>query len=111
MTIDHTHDAKARSWVTSADDHTDFPVQNLPFGVFSLGGTARRIGTIIGDWILDLHALALADALPVEVRAALRCETLNELFARPSADRRALRHALFALLTAEDHRSTVEPCL
>jgi fumarylacetoacetase len=111
MTIDHTHDAVARSWVASADDHADFPVQNLPLGVFSLNGAARRIGTIIGDWILDLPALASAEALPEAVRAALRRETLNDLFARPSTDRLALRHALFVLLTSEDRRSTVEPHL
>ena len=111
MTIDRTHDAEARSWVASADDHADFPVQNLPLGVYSLNGAARRIGTIIGDWILDSHALASAEALPLEVHAALRRETLNDLFARPSADRVALRHALFGLLTSGDRRSTVEPHL
>jgi len=111
MTIDHTHDAEARSWVASADGHTDFPVQNLPLGVFSLNGAARRIGTIIGDWILDLHALASAETLSLEVSAALRRETLNDLFARPQADRMALRYALFGLLTSGDRRSMIEPHL
>jgi len=37
MTIDHTHDAEAKSWVASADYHADFPVQNLPLGVWIAG--------------------------------------------------------------------------
>ena len=110
-TVDHTHDAEARSWVAFADDHSDFPVQNLPQGVFSLNGAARSIATIIGDWILDLHPLTSAEALPLAVHAALRGKTLNDLFARPSTDRMALRHALFALLTSGNLRSMVEPHL
>jgi fumarylacetoacetase len=33
--LDHTHDRTQQSWVTSANDHPDFPLQNLPFGIFS----------------------------------------------------------------------------
>ncbi len=41
-TIDHTHDPAARSCVPGADGHPDFPIQNLPLGVFSPGdGVAR----------------------------------------------------------------------
>ena len=36
--IDETHDAKRQSWVASANGHADFPLQNLPFGVFSPPG-------------------------------------------------------------------------
>ena len=42
--IDHTHDPAATSWVAGADDHLDFPVQNLPLGVFRPAGGAARIG-------------------------------------------------------------------
>lgn len=109
--IDHTHHPEARSWVALAGDHPDFPVQNLPMGVFSLNGASHRVGTIIGDWILDLHALASVGALPAEVCAALQRETLNALFTRPLSDRVNLRHALFDLLTSDDCRSTIEPHL
>jgi fumarylacetoacetase len=57
------------------DGHADFPVQNLPLGVFSHGNAAPRIGTAIGDWVLDLAALDLGPAL--------RETTLNALFACP----------------------------
>ena len=47
MRLDETHDPKRQSWVTSANGHPDFPIQNLPVGVFSLpGGTGavRHVG-------------------------------------------------------------------
>lgn len=105
--IDHSHDPDARSWVEGADAHTDFPVQNLPFGVFSPGGGPPRIGTAIGDWRLDLAALA--PLMPEDARAALAEPVLNILFSRPAGTRIAVRHALFALLTDEAHRAEVEP--
>ena len=106
--IDHTHDAAATCWVVGAEDHADFPVQNLPLGVFSTDGVPR-IGTAIGDFVLDLAALA--DHLPAEVRSALAEPTLNALFACAPEARRALRHAVFALLTDSAQRHAVEPHL
>jgi len=107
--IDHTHDVDASSWVPGADAHPDFPVQNLPLGVFSIGEGDHRIGAAIGDQVLDLAELA--PKLPQSVRAALGASTLNALFALPGADRLALRHALFALLTSDGMRLRVSPCL
>ena len=59
--IDETHDANCQSWVTSANGHADFPLQNLPFGVFSPPGrtapdAAPRGGVAIGEMIFDLRA-------------------------------------------------------
>ena len=107
--IDHTHDAAASSWVAGADDHPDFPVQNLPLGVFSLADGLRRIGTAIGDQVLDLATLA--PRMPETVRIALAEPTLNALFALPGSERLALRHAVFALLTSDAMRQHVEPGL
>jgi fumarylacetoacetase len=56
--IDETHDPKASSWVPGADAHPDFPVQNLPLGMFSTSGTPPRAGVAIGDHVLDLTAAA-----------------------------------------------------
>lgn len=47
--IDHTHDPRLRSWVESANGHPDFPVQNLPLGVFSPAGGAPRGGVVIAQ--------------------------------------------------------------
>ncbi|PKP99395.1 MAG: fumarylacetoacetase [Alphaproteobacteria bacterium HGW-Alphaproteobacteria-13] len=104
--IDHTHDANATSWVAGADGHAEFPVQNLPLGLFSGPDGGRRIGAAIGDFIVDLTALGREGRLPAA--AALQTATLNALFAEPADVRRALRHALFALLTGEERRAEVE---
>ena len=61
--LNETHDPQLRSWVASANDaDTDFPIQNLPFGVFRRRNAAEsfRIGVAIGDQILDLRALQAA---------------------------------------------------
>jgi fumarylacetoacetase len=47
-----------RSWVDSANaPDTDFPLNNLPYGVFSTPRHARRCGVAIGNQILDVAAL------------------------------------------------------
>ena len=59
--IDETHSTTRRSWVASANGHADFPIQNLPLGIFSVsggpasGGVASG-GVAIGDEIFDLAA-------------------------------------------------------
>jgi len=54
--IDETHDPRRESWVASAHGHPEFPIQNLPFGVFSPAGGGPRGGIAIGDMIFDLRA-------------------------------------------------------
>jgi fumarylacetoacetase len=51
-----------RSWVSHAAD-TDFPIQNIPFGMASRTSDQRPFAaSIIGDWVIDLHALQRLDA-------------------------------------------------
>ncbi len=99
--IDHTHDPSLQSWVRDANGHPDFPIQNLPVGVFSPLAGAPRGGIAIGDHILDLRALHEAELLDDEAQAALHAcigPTLNGFFAMGTAPRRALRDAVSALL-------------
>lgn len=42
--IDETHDPKRESWVGSARGHAEFPIQNLPLGVFSPSTAPRGAG-------------------------------------------------------------------
>jgi hypothetical protein len=68
MPIDATHDPSRRSWVESANiPETDFPIQNLPLGIFSLDGKHRRPGVAIGTSILGStrigHRVATAGRL------------------------------------------------
>ena len=101
MTADHTNDPSLSSWVPGAAGHSDFPIQNLPFGVFGPLAGAPRGGIAIGDHILDLRALHEAGLLDEEAQAALGActgPTLNGFLAQGAGPRRALREAVSALL-------------
>ena len=89
--------------MASANGHPDFPIQNLPLGVFSPpGGGAPRAGVAIGDMILDLAAAQAAGLLAGEAARAVEAAAggiLNPLFAAGAGPRRALRARLSELLT------------
>ncbi|MEX2260551.1 MAG: fumarylacetoacetase [Bryobacteraceae bacterium] len=111
MSVDETHDPELRSWVESANrPHTNFPIQNLPFGVFRMAGGLPRIGVAIGDAILDLAGCSRAGL----IEAAPACESaqLNGLMSLGPVAWRALRHTLSRLLHADSpQRQRVEPHL
>ena len=109
--IDHTHDPALQSWVESANGHADFPIQNLPLGVFSVGNGEPRIGTAIGDMILDLKALGGAELLDEHWTLALGLSSLNAWFAHGPEHGRQLRHRLSELLSNDSYRHRVEPHL
>jgi fumarylacetoacetase len=109
--IDETHDPALTSWVGGANGHADFPIQNLPYGIFSPQGGRPRLGVAIGDRVLDLAAAAEAGLLPGLAVADLSGETLNALMAWAPDARRDLRHRLSALLADPVHRDAVEPLL
>src|SRR5215470_3452552 len=94
---DDTHDPKCRSFVQSANGHPDFPIQNLPLGVFSLGADAPRGGVAIGDRILDLRAAVAAglfSGAAAQAAEAACGATLNAFLALGGDARRALRKRL-----------------
>ena len=80
--LNATHDPALRSWVASANaPGADFPIQNLPFGRFSIGPSeAPRAGVAIGDQILDLRATTL-----------IATDDMNALMAATPQERSALR--------------------
>lgn len=100
--LNETHDAQLRSWVESANQpDTDFPIQNLPFGVFRRRDSAEsfRPGVAIGDQIVDLRALHAAKVFTGRAHDALTAcagkqSTLNELMAAGFEVWSALRLAL-----------------
>ena len=47
----------AQSWV-EVKPNSDFPIQNLPFGIFKFGDLAPRVGVALGEYVIDLKALA-----------------------------------------------------
>jgi fumarylacetoacetase len=107
--VDETHDPARRSWVEGAGPGSDFPVQNLPLGIFSIDGEQRRPGVAIGDFILDLPAAA--EMLDEEWREDLSQPVLNAWLARGPEDNSALRRRLSELLSDERHRDSVEQFL
>lgn len=109
--LDETHDPARTSWVESASGHRDFPVQNLPFAVFSPTGQPPRIGVAIGDGILDLAAVAEAGLAPADLADACRDDTLARLMAATVRQRGALRRVLSDLLCDESRRAEIEPML
>jgi len=118
LELNITHDAAARSWVTSANvAGCDFPIQNLPFGRFRRAGQEEswRIGIAIGDQILDL-ALATPRgrwSTPLQVMLdSLARGDLNRFMARPADQRCALRLALFeALREGSIQQAALTSCL
>jgi len=112
MQTDFTHDPTALSWVESANGHPDFPIQNLPLGVFSQMGRGPRGGVAIGDKILDIAAVAPlldAEARPVALLAGQ--SSLNDLLGVGKESLLALRRGLFRLLRHGADREVVEPTL
>ncbi len=110
MILDETHDPSASSWIETARGHAAFPVQNLPYGVFTPPASdVQRPGVAIGDQVLDLGAAA--GLLPQAARSMVTATNLNGLFSLSSPDRAALRKQIFALLSLERHRQDVQPLL
>jgi fumarylacetoacetase len=102
-----TCDAAKRSWLESANDTAcDFPIQNLPFGIFSDSRHAMpRAGVAIGDKIVDLAALRSAGHLALDTSV----DAGEDVFAQPSLNAfialgrdawRSVRIQLSALLDA-----------
>ena len=117
-TLDRTHDPAARSWLDAARrPDTDFPVQNLPFGVFRARhrSTAANVGVAIGDQIVDLNRAVgkgLLGTLDNEVQTAVTAQSLGPLFTLGRRAAAALRERLFDLLVEDAaSRQTVADCL
>jgi fumarylacetoacetase len=97
---DATTDARLESWVEVASG-SDFPIQNLPFGVFGADG-GSRVGVAIGDKVLDLFAAAESGLFDGAcARELLQAPLLNPLLSAARPAWRALRERLSALLRAD----------
>lgn len=121
--LNHTHNLATSSWLASANGHADFPVQNLPYAVFSEKDKYPqwRAGVAIGDQVLDLAALQTKKLLTGLAAAALETANLasktfglNAFMGTGPESWQALRHGLFALLesgAAADTQAAVRACL
>ena len=116
--LNETHDPQLSSWVASARrPGCDFPIQNLPHGVFRRRATPEtfRGGVAIGDMILDLAAACEAGVFEGSARRyalAASAPTLNDFMALGPAAWSALRLQLSRLLRAGAQSATaLAPCL
>jgi fumarylacetoacetase len=104
--VNPTHNPNLTSWVASATRHADFPIQNLPYGIFRRrsGNDAPAVGIAIGDEILDVAAAhRLGSLTGAAARAAEACTApaLNQLMALGSDHWSALRRSVSALLASD----------
>ena len=122
ITLNETHDAGLRSWVTSANAAgTDFPIQNLPYGVFRRKDSDEtfRAGVAIGDSVLDLRAAfesgafaGFGETVHKAIVAATAGSNLNPLMELDAAAWSALRLALSTLLReGAVHQSQLQSAL
>jgi fumarylacetoacetase len=104
LPLNETHDPARKSVVETADARgCDFPIQNLPFGVFRPApGAAPRVGVAIGDQILDVAAAGGSfGGLAAEAARVCAAENLNPLMSLGPRANSALRLALSRALSTE----------
>ena len=110
--LDDTHRSDLQSWVSSANDpSTDFPIQNLPLGMFRASGRDTRPGIAIGEMVLDLVASRDATLLDGEnasmVEACVQARGLNPLLEAGRGAMTRLRRAVSALLRTDSREGEV----
>lgn len=113
MNLNETHDPARRSWTAAANlPDADFPIQNLPLGIFRESGFTRA-GVAIGDRILDLAAALDLGLFSGEAATAARAaegDSLNALMALGAGPASALRARVSDLLReGAPERTQVEP--
>ena len=97
------NDPKLSSWV-EVDQDSDFPIQNLPFGIFSKDNTSPRVGVAIGNQILDLKSLfefGYLDSLGFS-NQDFDNNYLNQLMLHGKQATRALRNRISNLLDSKN---------
>ena len=92
-----------QSWI-KIDQHSDFSIYNLPFGIFSESDDIKRVGVAIGDQVLDLYAafeLGVFKDLNFDVKV-LESDSLNDFIALGKSTTVKVRELIQAELCAEN---------
>ncbi|NIK72721.1 fumarylacetoacetase [Thermonema lapsum] len=98
------NDPKLRSWIDIPAD-SDFPIQNIPFGIFSHDGRTKRAASRIGDYVIDLSALAelgYFDNLQIPDLSVFYNDTLNDFIRLGKETTRQVRNRLAELFAADN---------
>ena len=82
-------------------ENSDFPLQNLPYGVFQPQGEHARVGVAIGTEVLDLAALEAAGLLPTGAQNVFGQTSLNAFIALGRPVWQQVRARLQQLLSAD----------
>ena len=97
------NDPSLKSWLEISKD-SDFPIQNLPFGIYSTKNKTKRVGVAIGDQILDLfnlYELGYLDSLSF-CEHCFSNEYLNRMMGHGKLEIRDLRNRISELLNVEN---------
>jgi fumarylacetoacetase len=98
------NDPQLKSWI-EVPANSDFPIQNIPFGVFKTEGLSARVGTRIGNTVIDLKALFVLgyfENLPFSIEDFNAC-SLNNLMKHGKKGSRNLRNRLSKLFDAQNN--------
>jgi len=82
-----------KSFIEVSKD-SDFPIQNLPFGIFSVNGDYQRAGVALGDFVIDLDALFKLGYLNSVDENVFEYPMLNTFIALGKETTRATRNEL-----------------
>ena len=100
----HPNDPRLSSFIP-VDADSDFPIQNLPFGIFSTHAHPnKRVGVAIGEFVLDLAVIEAADLLRVQVNPVFNQATLNSFIALGKPVWQEARKKISELLRADHPR-------
>jgi fumarylacetoacetase len=94
------NDPHLHSWIQISPT-SDFPIQNLPFGIFSTATRDPRVGIAIGEYVLDLGAVCqqgLFDTLSLDDLSVFHSESLNAFIALGKPVWREVRERVSELL-------------
>ena len=95
--------AHLKSWIP-VPEHSDFPIQNIPFGIIKMEGKSHRVATRIGDSVIDLYELyklGCFESLPFESND-FDASSLNSLMKKGKLAIRELRNVLSTLLLSDN---------
>lgn len=112
MNTNETHNPDLQSWIESANGHPDFPIQNLPFGVFSSNQQAS-IGVAIGDQVFNLRQAAALGLIDDDLVEAVSQSMLNDVMSLNLSQRERLRQTISDCLASDSQqdREAVGKCL
>ncbi len=98
----HLNDPSLSSWI-EVDKASDFPIQNLPFGIFKTQSSSPRIGVAIGDQVLDLailNKLGFMDNLKID-NSVFTNQYLNDFIELGKQTTSAVRERISQLLNSK----------